>query len=131
MEVAKIETRLIGGLRIRPSVASWSGEVDKRQQRNGIAPNFVHSCDAAHMHLLINAADRAGIGHLAFIHDDYGALAPDIPKLHELIRSTFVDMYQSYDPLLAFKDRHGILKEIPKSGSLDITKVKDSVYFFI
>ena len=131
MEVVKIETRLIGGLRIRPSVASWSGEVDKRQQRNGIAPNFVHSCDAAHMHLLINAADRAGIGHLAFIHDDYGALAPDIPKLHELIRSTFVDMYQSYDPLLAFKDRHGILKEIPKSGSLDITKVKDSVYFFI
>lgn len=131
MEVVKIETRLIGGLRIRPTVASWSGDVDKRQQRNGIAPNFVHSCDAAHMHHLINAADDAGIGHLAFIHDDYGALAPDIPKLHELIRSTFVAMYQGYDPLREFKDRHGILSELPESGSLDITRVKDSEYFFI
>jgi len=130
LDVIKIETRLIGGLRIRPSVATWSGEVDKRRHRNGIAPNFVHSCDAAHMHLLINAAEDAGLGHLAFIHDDYGALAPDVAKLHELIRSTFVQMYETNEPFSQFANHYGVQKEIPSSGELDLAGVKDSKYFF-
>lgn len=129
-EVIKIETRLIGGLRIRPSVATYTDEVDKRRHRNGIAPNFVHSCDAAHMHHLINAAEDAGLGHLAFIHDDYGALAPDVEKLQELIRSTFVQMYQEHEPLKALKEQYGIQAELPTKGDLDIARVKDSQYFF-
>lgn len=130
-EVIQIETRLIGGVRIRPSVATYTDEVDRRRHRNGIAPNFVHSCDAAHMHLLINAADEAGIGHLAFIHDDYGALAPDVAKLHELIRSTFVKMYTENAPLQQFANTFGIQKEAPECGDLDLEQVKDSTYFFI
>ena len=129
-EVIKIETRLIGGVRIRPSVSVNTDDVDKRRHRNGIAPNFVHSCDAAHMHLLINAAEDAGLGHLAFIHDDYGALAPDVAKLNRLIRETFVDMYLSCNPLQEFKDAHGILTPLPEAGTLDIRDVKDSTYFF-
>lgn len=130
IDVVQIVTRLVGGARIRPSVAVATDEVDKKRHKNGIAPNFVHSCDAAHMHFLINAAEDAGLGHLAFIHDDYGALAPDVPKLHELIRQTFVDMYVEHDPLKDFADTFGIQKELPTKGTLDIQQVKDSVYFF-
>lgn len=131
VDVIQIETRLIGGVRIRPSVATWTDEVDRRRHRNGIAPNFVHSCDAAHMHLLINAADEAGLGHLAFIHDDYGALAPDVPQLHKLIRQTFVGMYEDNHPLAQFANTYGIQKPLPSLGTLDLAQVKDSVYFFI
>lgn len=129
-EVITITTRLIGGAKIRPSVAAWTDEVDKRRHRNGIAPNFVHSCDAAHMHFLINAAEDAGLGHLAFIHDDYGALAPDVAKLHELIRQTFVTMYTTHDPLAEFAEVYGIQQKLPEKGNLDIQQVKESKYFF-
>lgn len=129
-EVLQINTRLIGGLRIRPSVSVDTEEPDRRRHRNGIAPNFVHACDASHMHFLINAAEEAGLGHLAFIHDDYGALAPDVSKLHKLIRETFVRMYSEHDPLQEFKDLYSIPRELPESGNLDIETVRDSVYFF-
>lgn len=130
LEVIKIETRLIGGLRIRPSCATWTGEVDRRKHRNGVAPNFVHSCDAAHMHNLINAAEDASLGHLAFIHDDYGALAPDVVELHKLIRQTFVDMYGANHPMQQFANAYGVQKEVPNAGELDIAQVLDSSYFF-
>lgn len=129
-EVIQINTRLIGGVRIRPSVSVDTEEPDRRKHRNGIAPNFVHACDASHVHFLIEAAEAAGISHLAVVHDDYGALAPDVGKLHKLIRETFVDLYGNHDPLQDFKDRHNIPVEIPDKGVLDITTVRDSVYFF-
>lgn len=130
IEVQRIFSRLIGDLRLQISVAHSSDETDKRRHRNGVAPNFVHSCDAAHMHFLINAAEDAGLGHLAFIHDDYGALAPDVEKLHKLIRNSFVAMYEQHNPLLAFKDTYGISKELPSPGALDIKQVQESTYFF-
>ncbi|MNP00454.1 DNA-dependent RNA polymerase [compost metagenome] len=82
------------------------------------------------MHALICAADDAGLGHLAFIHDDYGALAPDVAKLHELIRTTFIDMYTNHSPLQEFKDLHGIQAELPEVGQLDINLVRQSQFFF-
>ena len=130
VESTQINTRLLGNVRIQLKVGSVGPEADKRGHRNGIAPNFVHSCDAAHMHLLIVAAEQAGLGHLAFIHDDYGALAPDVAKLHELIRETFVQMYTDHNPLQEFKDQHGIQADLPALGDLDINQVKDSVFFF-
>lgn len=129
-EVKQINTHIMGNVRIRLRVGKYTEDADKRGHHNGIAPNFVHSCDAAHMHLLINAAEDAGLGHLAFIHDDYGALAGDVAKLHELIRSTFISMYTEHDPLSAFKARHGIQAELPEKGTLDITQVAQSQFFF-
>lgn len=130
VESTQINTRLLGNVRIRLKVGSVGAEADKRGHRNGVAPNFVHSCDAAHMSLLINAAEDAGLGHLAFIHDDYGALASDVAKLHELIRETFIKMYTDHNPLQEFADQHGIQAELPELGSLDINCVRDSIYFF-
>lgn len=130
LQSVQIHTRILGDISIKLRVAEYDEETNKRGHRNGVAPNFVHSCDAAHMHFLINAAEDAGLGHLAFIHDDYGALAPDVAKLHELIRSTFIAMYESTDPLAQFAERHGLTEEPPAKGTLDINLVKNSMYFF-
>ncbi|WYW04337.1 RNA polymerase [Pseudomonas phage vB_PpuP-Kurepalu-1] len=126
----QIHTRIMGDISIKLRVADYDEQANKRGHRNGIAPNFVHSCDAAHMHALINAAEDAGLGHLAFIHDDYGALAPDVAKLHELIRSTFIQMYEEHDPLAEFAEYHGLPETPPAKGQLDIKAVQQSTFFF-
>lgn len=129
-EFILVKTKLAGGVRIRPTLAVETEEPCKRRHRNGIAPNFVHNHDAAHMQLLICAADDAGLGHLAFIHDDYGTTADGTETLHRLIRETFVQMYTDWCPLTAFRDAYGISEPIPERGSLDLEVVKDSTYFF-
>lgn len=129
-EYIKVETRLSPSVRIRPTLRLEQEEPCPRRHRNGIAPNFVHSCDAAHMHFLICAADDAGLGHLAFIHDDYGTTADGTEKLHSCIRSTFVNMYEASAPLEEFASRWGVLTPLPEPGDLDIRVVLNSRYFF-
>ncbi|ANH51091.1 RNA polymerase [Pseudomonas phage VSW-3] len=129
-EFVLVKTRLAGGVRIRPTIKLELEEPCKRRHRNGIAPNFVHSHDAAHMHLLICAAEDHGLGHLAFIHDDYGTTADGTETLHKLIRATFVAMYEQGCPLTAFRDTYGITEDLPERGDLDLNLVHDSTYFF-
>lgn len=129
-EYIKVETRLSPSIRIRPKVRLELEEPCPRRHRNGIAPNFIHSCDAAHMHFLICAAEDAGLGHLAFIHDDYGTTADDTETLHRLIRETFIAMYMANCPLSQFRDAYGIPAPLPERGNLDLQAVQDSTYFF-
>lgn len=126
----KIDTRVAGGVRIQPRIRVENPEPCKRRHRNGIAPNFVHSHDAAHMHLLIVAADEAGVGHMHFVHDDYGTTADRTEDLHFHIRDEFVKMYQRTDPLAEFKERMGNTADLPEKGDLDIEVVRKSRYFF-
>lgn len=130
IETVRVSTRLLGGLRLSPRVGKVTDAPDPRRHRNGIAPNFVHACDASHLQYLVQAATSEGISFLAMVHDDYGALACDVPKLHKLIRDTFVDMYQQNNPLVNIKHALGIEKDLPEQGTLNITEVRDSTYFF-
>jgi DNA-directed RNA polymerase len=50
-------------------------EIDKRKAKNGVAPNFVHACDAAHLMRTVNAAVAEGITSIATVHDSFGCLA--------------------------------------------------------
>ncbi len=129
-EYIKVETRLSPSVRIRPTLRLEKEEPCPRRHRNGIAPNFIHSCDAAHMHLLICAAEDSGLGHLAFIHDDYGTTPDGTETLHKLIRRTFVDMYEGCQPLTEFASQWGILEPLPEPGDLDLRVVLESRYFF-
>lgn len=129
-EYTQVETRIAGGVRIRPQIRTETEEPDKRRHRNGIAPNFVHSHDAAHMHLLICWADDHGLGHMHFVHDDYGTTADGTEGLHEGIRETFCDMYTHHAPLEEFASQHSVTAPVPARGDLDINVVKESRYFF-
>lgn len=126
----QVVTRLAGGVRIKPRIRIERPEPCKRRHRNGVAPNFVHSHDAAHMHLLICAADDAGLQHLHFVHDDYGTTADRTEDLRFLIPDAFVKMYQRTDPLADFQERNGNTNALPAKGNLDIEVVRQSRYFF-
>lgn len=97
----------------------------KGKQSQGASPNAIHSLDAAHLTMTVARADFP----ITTIHDSFGCLLADMPKLFKLIRRTFVDLYMT-DPLtLLMKDIKGDLTNV-EFGNLDISLVLDSEYCF-
>lgn len=96
---------------------------------NGIAPNFVHSLDSAHLVRVINAFD----GSLVPIHDSFATHPCDVDSMRDVLREQFVAMYSESDPLKALIDCaqyhcHDVI-EPPVRGNLDINKVLKSEFF--
>ncbi len=133
-ETLRVRCRMMGRKQTEIKLMVDSDNGDTRNHRNGIAPNFVHSCDAAHMHFFLQRCREEGLKTLALIHDDYGAPARDVAKLHQIVRETFVEMYRTHDPLDEFRAFHErpdlLLPPLPKPGNLDLNVVLDSPYFF-
>ena len=132
-ESRQIETQ-IGG-RLRLSLASDTDTMDVAGQRQGSSPNFVHSIDATHMVMCINAGVDEGITSFAMIHDDFGVHACDIDKWDRIIREQFVKLYTEQDVLADLKTQleqsaDVELPELPEKGDLEITDVLESPYFF-
>ena len=127
-EVHRINTLLHGPVKIR--VLTETDEPDAARHANGLAPNFVHSLDAAHLHLTTADAAKQGIGALAMIHDDYGTHAADAQRLFEIIRKEFVAMYLACDPPAMFAERYPCVSQPPAKGNLDIMEVLESDFFF-
>lgn len=125
-----------GGKVLRPVVSRHMADLDKRRQKNGIAPNFVHSLDAAHLMLTIQAAGERGLRSFSVIHDSYGTHAGKAGVLAEVLREQFIAMYTP-DLLEKFRDEirgqlppGQTLPPVPERGSLDLNQVQDSVFFF-
>lgn len=109
--------------------------VDPRTQQSGCSPNFVHSMDATHLCMTANEAAQHGVTSFAMIHDDFGTHAADTETLHHVLREQFVKLYRENDVLSQFKEqnekRTGVtLPDLPAMGTLDITDVQNSPYFF-
>lgn len=128
MEVHRIRTHLHGEEKIR--LYTETDEPDVNNHTTGMAPNFVHSMDASHLHLTAAAAKDAGIDSLAMIHDDYGTHAEDAEKLYRIIRETFVAMYEKHDPLRSLQAKYPAMGVPPERGGLDINEVLRSSFFF-
>lgn len=127
------------------TLAEWIEEkrvptTDGRQAQAGIAPNFVHSLDAAHLMLTVVAAHDAAICDLAVIHDSFGTHAADTDRLAAILRETFVTMYET-DPLARFRaelveqlEPHtkliAALPPLPAVGELDLQTVRGATYMF-
>lgn len=127
-EVHRINTWLHGPVKIR--VLSESDEPDVQRHANGLAPNFVHSLDAAHLHLTTADCAGQGITALAMIHDDYGTHAANAQKLFDTIRKQFVAMYLACDPPADLVALYPVLPPPPSKGTLDIMEVLESDFFF-
>jgi DNA-directed RNA polymerase len=114
-------------------------KIDRRKANNGVAPNFVHACDAAHLMRTVNAAVAEGITSIATVHDSFGCLASRAERFRKIIREEFVRMYEGHDVLAevldqARADLSGNTKRMPTAppeyGSLDLKKVLDAEFAF-
>jgi len=128
----------LGGRKIQFKFREDGYMLDVKRQALGISPNFVHSCDAAHMMATTNLALDAGIRSFAMIHDSYATLAADIEELGVILRQAFVQQY-SEDVLGRFRDElleqispelAAEVKPLPPMGTLDVRAVLESPYFF-
>jgi DNA-directed RNA polymerase len=126
--IHRINTMLAGAMKIR--VLSEADEASVLKNAKGMAPNFVHSMDAAHLHLTTEACVKEGIVDLAMIHDDYGTHAANSQAMFRIIREQFVRMYEENDPIAQFKERYPFITEPPPKGALEIRDVLRSQYFF-
>lgn len=127
------------GTPMAPSIKIELKDLDPRRQKNGIAPNFVHSMDACHMMLTVLSAHEKGINSFACIHDSFGTLPSDAQVLYTTIREVFCSIYENHDVLKDLHDQVALmlsqkqlekLPEVPSRGQLDIEKVKQSLYAF-
>lgn len=126
-DLHRINTKLCGNTKIRVNQDNHE-TASLSRHKNGVAPNFIHSHDASHMTLVINAASAEGMD-LAMIHDDFGTHARHAGKLYRVIREQFVAMYEQHDPLSDFAALYD-LPTPPAKGNLDLRQVLASPYFF-
>ena len=140
---ADIETRrvktAINGKLVYFRVNQETDKLDRRKQSSGIAPNYVHSCDAAHLMLTVVRAKQAGINSFACIHDSFGCPAGEVETFFRIVRESFVEMYETVDVLGSFRDEitqqlsdegKEKLPALPDRGTLDLSQVVDSRFCF-
>lgn len=126
-----------GGVEHKLTVATEAtAELDRQKQANGISPNWIHSMDASHMRATVRRGWREGIRSFSLIHDSYGTHAGNAWALAQYLREEFVFMYQG-DVLEKFKKELELqlplgtkLEDLPQKGSLDLTLVLESAFFF-
>lgn len=134
----KVETKLGNGIQIY--IYDELPKISGKKQRMGIAPNFIHSLDAAAMMKTVDKASSQGITHFAMIHDSYGTHAADATKLASILRAAFVEMFSSDVLGIWTKEVLEIVPESKRSkiklpekvsyGQLDLMNLLESEYFF-
>lgn len=128
---------LFMGRVMKLSLTHDTQQINGRKQRASVAPNFIHSMDAAHLMKTVNACAENGINSLAVVHDSFGTHACDVTAMNYLLRREFVEMY-SADLLKEFRDeiaeQHPELADqlppLPSTGSFELAAVMDSEFFF-
>ncbi|WP_295294571.1 DNA-directed RNA polymerase [Veillonella sp.] len=136
MEKKYIKTRLGATKRVRIyyDEPTPNEEVDKNHQRNGVAPNFIHSLDSTHLMLVVN---EAGLKNYTTIHDSFGTSLGETLVLKRVLREQLYKLYTEYKPLETFKEyvEQELNKklpdvEIPEKGNLDLSEIFLSDYVF-
>lgn len=129
------------GQRIQVKLAVQGSELDRRRQAAGVAPNFVHSMDSAHLMATVNLAYDQDLRDFACIHDSFGVHACDVDVLNVCIREAFIEQYT---PNVLARLREEIVEQleqtspelidklppVPRMGTLDLEGVRDAKYFF-
>jgi DNA-directed RNA polymerase len=121
----------------RHVVAYGYGAFCTEKAVNAVAPNFVHSLDAAHMVAVANRCADAEID-LACVHDCFAVLAPYAAMLHDLILlGELYKLYADNDPLAQKRENaakvlgsDANLEPVPERGDLDLTQILGACHAF-
>ena len=120
-----------------PRLGERTKKVDSLRQANAIAPNVIHSLDAAAMMLTVSAMQRLGVTQFRMVHDSFATTAGHAPLLERTTRGAFVLLH--HEPIVsmlhqqwseATKAAKKPIPEPPPRGALDINSVIESEYFF-
>ena len=126
----------IGTSTIRLSLTDRTDEVDSRKTSQSFAANFVHSLDAANVHLALHKSKEKGLTNFTTIHDCFGSTAADIQEFISCVKESFVEMYTDnvldnlYDQAVQQLDKPRRLPTPPDPGDFNICEVLLAPYVF-
>jgi DNA-directed RNA polymerase len=122
-------TTPIGKLTIRTT----TDELNPQKMVSGIAPNFIHSLDAALLAMTVDKLEQDGCKDYHLIHDSYGVPINQVVNLNKRIRESYIELFKK-EPLQQF------IKQVNPSfeeraaevmiNTLDIGEVMNSKYIF-
>tara|TARA_Y100000593_G_scaffold11431_4_gene20436 strand:+ start:152 stop:1384 length:1233 start_codon:yes stop_codon:yes gene_type:complete len=136
----RITTRLLGSI-YRPTSYVPTETLDKRRQCQAVAPNLIHSADAAFLQKVVANLEF----DLVTIHDSFSCLATNAERLNQVLRSEFCKLYDSNFLVDWYQDvlPREILQDVPRPaaqlledltlpqlGNLDIVDVISARYAF-
>jgi DNA-directed RNA polymerase len=132
----QIKTQL-AGTAFKPRLSAEIDGVDLRKQVNGVAPNLIHSLDAAALVRTVNLAHASGVRSFLMIHDSYATVPADAEVLSDVARRAFFNVHEEFDALRSFhkeclvqcEEDEG-LSEPAARGDLHLGSVLVSDYFF-
>ena len=136
METKYIRTRFGESIRIPLyyQEVSPNEDLDANGQKNGIAPNFIHSLDSTHLMMVVN---NAGLSNYTTIHDSFGTSLGEARALQRVIREQLYKLYTEHSPIEEFKayveamtgEDLSELQE-PTIGNLDLKCILESTFIF-
>jgi hypothetical protein len=81
----------------RPSPSPLGGpypwKQDSARAANKIVANFVHSIDAAHLHITLSKLRALGVSSIATVHDEYVMLAADAGTVTKVLLGSLGEIY--------------------------------------
>lgn len=151
-QTVSCETK-VDGERLALKRQERTAKLSTVEQLRGIAPNFIHSLDAAALALTLRACKETGIEDFVSVHDAYGTHAANMHPLTKYLREAFVEVHsrdvlgefraacqrvlvdalvaeKRMDPFDAAQKADELLPEPLALGSLDISQILQSDYFF-
>jgi len=136
LELRRIKTHIDGSIIKLAYQHQKDGTISKSKTASGASPNFIHSLDAAALTLTVNKCHDQGITDFAMVHDSYGTHSPNMPRLGNVLRESFVDMYEKHDVMQELYDHAASkigtedLPPVPTKRNLDLKSILKSDYFF-
>jgi len=122
-------TTPIGKLSIRKTMDA----LNPQKMISGIAPNYIHSLDAALLSMTVLKLKEDGCSNFHLVHDSYGVPVNQVEALNKRVREAFVEMFET-KPLSRFvRQVNPTYEEEPESimlNTLDLSQVIDSKYIF-
>ena len=123
------------GKRVRVYDNTCTGQIDNEAQRAGIAPNFIHSLDAAHMMATVNMCRDEGITGIMTVHDSFAVPCSQASILYKVLREAFVNQYKGKHLLDDLRDYLAPLADDeltppPDQGDFDLDLILKSEYVF-
>ncbi|HAS6216043.1 TPA: DNA-directed RNA polymerase [Vibrio vulnificus] len=93
VEKFKVDSMITGQKRIQTTSQRPTGEVDANGQKNGAAPNWVHSLDASLLLKVLSLGSKNhGLNHWRIVHDSFAVHAADTETMVTLLKNTMADM---------------------------------------
>ena len=103
----------------------------KLKALNVVAANFVHSLDASH---LVRSVNEAVIQHgmdILTVHDCFAVLAPNVPRLGQILRAQMAVLYVAWgSPLAILANSNSVTAKLPTLGKYNPFEVQNAEYAF-